>query len=84
MVWLAGEEERVPSAVYSAQQITVTLRALSASPYHKISVLLTQENIPLQKCHVLLRSSLKKLDHLATGLCSPIPRDASTAILLSM
>ena len=72
----------MPGAVCAAQQITVALRALSASPTHKISVLATQENIPLQKCHVLLLSSLKNLGHLATGLCSLILRDAGTAILL--
>lgn len=75
----------MPNAVYAAQQITVALRALSASPSHKISVLATQENVPLLKCRVLLLlSPLKKLGHLATGLCSLIPRGVGAAILLSL
>lgn len=48
------------------------------------SVPATQENVPLQKCHVLLLSSLKKLGHLATGLCLQTLRDAGTAILLCL
>lgn len=68
----------------AAQQITVMFRARSTSPTHKTAVLATRENVPLQKFHVLLLSSLKKLGHLATGLCSLTPRDAGIAILLSL
>lgn len=74
----------MPSAVYAAQKIIGVFSTLSASSTHKISLLGTQESTPLQKCPVLLLSSLKKLGHLATGLCSLILRDASTAILLSL